>query len=589
MTSLLTPKKIFPEDPEADMKLQAKAIIDTNMGKTWEDSYLLEQTSKEGRENFSEDPVHAKFQATARKGLLVANSTLRQRVGKNRRKSKNKIDIPELKEEIDKLLPKVEDEMKKNQRRSEPVKLEKQMKEVYEKKEKTIIENPDIKDVYELLLKVNERIDTIEDKMNSDMKEGKIQPLVTTNKLSKDNSKKWSEQLQNAVNEFKSRGILYAYVDFFESMIDVGYGLKKGDVGMLKLSKKLFHQWMKTTIASLRAGLEALLSASYKVAGVMWPGNWGSLPEAIIGIAADLTQLGIAVAWFWINLQTITAIAAIADILLGTKYATFMATIVQELFTFLFSMIADSLLLPIRTVIYIITKGSWDDLSTEDAKIGFTDAMGGQKHARLWYFMRYFLDTIGGTIGDFLDVLKESSDTLRRIINIGQTVFDIIAWTFNTLAKIVKSGIDITEFVVTNPVEAAKTGIKVAKEGIEVAARHGQKILETGTSFLNKNAPKLIKGAKNVIQDTFKRILNIGGQQNLKIGPNQYYDALFVCACLNVTMADLKQMQNKDMVNFVFNTPSMTLGEVAAVVHELSREDKPRELLLLEDKPKLKF
>jgi hypothetical protein len=137
-------------------------------------------------------------------------------------------------------------------------------------------------------------------------------------------------------------------------------------------------------------------------------------------------------------------------------------------------------------------------------------------------------------------------------------------------------------------VEAAKTGIKVAKEGIEVAARHGQKILETGTSFLNENAPNLIEGAKKFL-NPFRRILNIGGQQNLKIGPNQYYDALFVCACLNVTMADLKQMQNKDMVNFVFNTPSMTLGEVAAVVHELSREDKPRELLLLEDKPKLKF
>ena len=82
----------FSNDPKADLKLQAKGIIDIRNGKVWEDSYLLNESSKEGRANFSDDPVIAKFQATARKGCLRANSTLRTRAGHLKRKrSKNKI------------------------------------------------------------------------------------------------------------------------------------------------------------------------------------------------------------------------------------------------------------------------------------------------------------------------------------------------------------------------------------------------------------------------------------------------------------------------------------------------------------------
>jgi len=583
----------FPEDPKADLKLKAKGIIDLQKGKVWEDSYLLNQTSKEGRANFSKDPVIAKFQATARKGCLKANSTLRKRAGVIKRKpSKNKIVVKDklLQVEIDNLLPEVEKEMSLNRRRSKPQELEKQMNNLYMEKEKVEIKDPGQKAIYDLLLKLNKRMDDIENNMNKDMQSGKIQPLVTTKKVSKDTSKQWSSQLENAVEEFKSRQLIYAYVDFFESVVTVGYEVKNLSQGkesyVVSTGKKVLYLWMKTTMISLKEGLKALLTASYKVAGVLWPGNWGNLPQVIISMGAELVQLGLAFSWLWINVQAVTAMAAISDLMFGTNYATYMAVVAQELFTYLLSFIADALLLPVRAVMYILTNGDWDDLSLDGVQQGLS--MAGAKNARLWYALRYFLDAIGGQVGAFLETLKNSSNTLKNLIEIGGTLLKIIAWLFKTLATIAAKGIDITRFVVTDPINAAKAGASAAKEGVKVGIKHGAKILKAGSKLLKGGTVKLLEGAK-VVLDPIANFFNNAGDRYLIKGPKQYYDVLFVCAVLNTSMADLKQMKNQDVVSFAFNKPNMTLGEVFLVVQELKKEKEPKEVLLLEDQPKLKF
>ena len=585
----------FPEDPKADLTLKAKGIIDLQNGKVWEDSYLLNQTSREGRANFDKDPVIAKFQATARKGCLKANSTLRKRAGViKRQRSKNKIVVNEdelLQAKINEILPQVEAEMKKNKRRSNPEKLERQMNELYEEKEKVEIKDPGQKAIYELLLKLNKRMDNIEQKMNQDMQSGKIQPLVTTNKVSKNISKEWSNQLENAVEEFKSRQLIYAYVDFFESVVKAGYEVKNFTEGkqlyLVGAFKNVLYLWMKTTLVSLREGLYALLKASYKVAGVMWPGNWGNLPQVIISMGAELVQLGLAFSWLWINVQAVTAVAAISDLLFGTNYATYMAVVAQELFNYLLSFIADALLLPVRAVMYILTNGDWDDLSVDGVQQGLSNA--GAKNARLWYCLRYFLDSIGGQVGAFLETLKNSSNTLKNLIEIGGTLLKIISWLFKTLGTIAAKGIDITRFVVTDPVNAAKATATAAKEGVKVGLEHGAKVLKAGSKILKGGTVKLLEGAKAVLDPVANWLNNVEGRYLTAGGPAQYYDVLFVCAVLNTSMADLKQMKNQYVVSFAFNKPNMTLGEVFLVVQELKKEKEQKEVLLLEDKPKLKF
>lgn len=584
----------FPEDPKADLKLKAKGIIDLQNGKVWEDSYLLNQTSTEGRANFDKNPVIAKFQATARKGCLKANSTLRKRAGVIKRKrSKNKIVVKDelLQAEINKLLPKVEKEMTKNSRRSKPQELEKQMNNLYMEKEKVEIKDPGQKAIYDLLLKLNKRMDNIENNRNKHMQSGKIQPLVTTKKVSESNSKGWSKQLENAVNEFKSRELVYAYVDFFESVVEAGYEVKDLTQGketyVVLGAKKVMYLWMKTTIISLKEGLKALLSASYKIAGVMWPGNWGNLPQVIISMGAELVQLGLAFSWLWINVQAVTAMAAISDLMFGTNYATYMAVVAQELFNYLMSFIADALLLPIRAAMYILTNGEWDDLSLEGVQQGFVDA--GAKNARLWYALRYFLDAIGGQVGAFLETLKKSSNTLKNLIEIGGTLLKIIAWLFKTLGTIAAKGIDITRFVVTDPVNAAKAGVNATKAGAKIVVEQGAKILKAGSELLKGGSVKLLEGAKGVLDPLSNWLNSVGNRYLIERGPPQYYDVLFVCAVLNTSMADLKQMNNQDVVSFAFNKPNMTLGEVFLVVQELKKEKEPKEVLLLEDKPKLKF
>ena len=301
-------------------------------------------------------------------------------------------------------------------------------------------------------------------------------------------------------------------------------------------------------------------------------------------IPIELVQLGLAFSWLWINVQALTAVAAISDVMFGTNYATYMAVVAQELFNYVMSWISDSLLLPVRAVMYILTNGDFDDLSSDGGKEGF--AMAGAKNARLWYVLRYFLDGIGGQVGSFLDQLKNSSNALKNLIEIGGTVFEILSWLFKTLGTIAAKGIDITRFVVTDPVNAAKAGAAAAKEGVKVAAEHGAKVFKAGSILLKGGTTKLLAGAKNLF-NLFQRFpskyLIEGG------GPKTYYDVLFVCAILDTSMADLKQMKNKDVVSFAFNTPNMTLGEVFAVVQELKKEVEQKEALLLEDKPKLKF
>jgi len=344
---------------------------------------------------------------------------------------------------------------------------------------------------------------------------------------------------------------------------------------------------MKSTIISLKEGLKALLSASYKVAGVMWPGNWGDLPQVIISMGAELVQLGLAFSWLWINVQAVTAMAAISDLTFGTNYATYMAVVAQELFTYLLSFIADALLLPVRAVMYILTNGDWDDMSLEGVQQGLS--MAGAKNARLWYCLRYFLDAIGGQVGAFLETLKNSSNTLKNLIEIGGILLKIVAWLFKTLGTIAAKGIDITRFVVTDPVNAAKAGAKAAKEGVKVAAEQGAKVFKAGAVFLKGGTMKLLEGAKGVLDPLSNWLNSVGDRYLIDGGPNQYYDVLFVCAVLNTSMADLKQMKNQDVVSFAFNKPNMTLGEVFLVVQELKKEVEPKEVFLLEDKPKLKF
>jgi len=546
-------KKMRTPTSEAELK---NILNETNINEPspFANTYL----GKENRKNlykFESDPNKKKFQAHLRKALIDANTYMEKNVQDNVlfKKKKNKI-------------------LKRSKTVSalyfEDNKLPNKLKSIINKN--TEAKGGKRDDRIDQLLKL---VTNMSKEMRSMKDQIKERPIIGP-KLPEKNITSFSKRF----SDFLDAKAFEHYFNMIEKIADLVFGTATRVVtgqesNWLDEIKKVGLEWIKTTLTSLKQILFSTLKVAKNLNAAFLSAvtlNWGDAIEYCSQLIADVAILMAAVSWIMINLNMIYVLVAAVEWFTGTTLlASYMSIAIAEIRNFFYSILVDACALPIRSVWYmargVAEEGNFQTLVIE-----------GKGNARLWWFMRYAIDTVSVHVTTFFDTLKESSKAMRLTINSFQTIFGALQWVFTQITNLMATAAANAEW-------AAKQAAKQAAQGLKFMAENINKV------------PKLLSDGKDAIGSVLTDIRNklpaLPGFTRKMIAPgsSNYYDAMAVCSMLGISIVELKGMKNEPVVSYVLKNNSMTRLETFFVLCELSKEVEPKEVLLLEDKPKLKF
>ena len=517
--------------------------------------YANTYLGKENRTNlyeFETDPNKKKFQAHLRKALIDANTYVEKNVQGAFKKKKNKI-LQRSKTVSDIYVTNVNRDALKNLKKT----INNNAKAEGGKRDDRIDK------LLELVTNMSNEMRSMKDQINE-------RPIIGP-ELPKENISSFSKRF----SDFLDTKAFEHYFNMIEKIADLVFGaatrVATGQKSnWLDALKKVGLEWIKTTLTSLKQILFSTLKVAKNLNAAFLSAvtlNWGGTIEYCSQLIADVAILMAAVSWIMINLNMIYVLVAAVEYLTGTTLlASYMSIAIAEIRNFFYSILVDACALPIRSVWYI-ARGV-----TEEGDFQ-TLVIDGKRNARLWWFMRYAIDTVSVHVTTFFETLKASSQAMRLTINSFQTIFGALQWVFTQITNLMATAAANAEW-------AAKQAAKQAAKGLKFMAENINKV------------PKLLSDGKDAIGSLLASIKAklpaiVGGTSPKMIA--NYYDAMAVCSMLGISIVELKEMKNEPVVSYVLKNNSMTRLETFFVLCELSKEVEPKEVLLLEDKPKLKF
>lgn len=534
-----------------DTKLK-KILLETE--KREPEPYANTYLGKKNRTNlytFESDPNKMKFQAHLRKALIDANTYVENNIQDGFKKKKNKI-------------------LQRSKTISD-IYVENVNRDAVKKLKKTIDKNAEVtggkKDdridqLLELVTKMSNEIHSMKNQI-------KERPIIGP-ELPKEKIPSFSKR----VSDLLDTEAFTHYFNMIEKIADLVFGtatsIVTGQESMwVDAIKNVGKAWVQATLTSLKQVLFKTLKVAKNLNAAFLSAvtlNWGGAIEYCCQLISDVAILMAAVSWIMINLNMIYALVAVVEWFTGTTLlASYMSIAIAEIRNFFYSLLVDACALPIRSVWYIARgvdeEGNFQTLVIE-----------GKGNARLWWFMRYAIDTVSVHVTTFFDTLKESSEAMRLTINSFQTIFGALQWVFTQITNLMATAAANAEWARQQAMEQAAQGLKFMAENI------------------NK-VPKLLSEGKDVISSLLGKIQaklpSLGGSSPKMVA--QYYDTMAVCSMLGISIVELKGMKNEPVVSYVLKNNSMTRLETFFVLCELSKEVEPKEVLLLEDKTKLKF
>jgi hypothetical protein len=516
--------------------------------------YANTYLGKENRKNlytFESDPNKKKFQAYLRKSLIDANTYMEKNVQGGFKKKKNKI----LKRSKTVAGIYVEDvDLNAN---------------TINKLKSTINKNTGVNSTDEkidILMELVISMSREMDKMKGDINE---RPIIGP-ELPKENI----PSLSKRVSDFLDAKAFTHYFDMIEKIADLVFGtvtrIANGQ-SWTDVLKNVGLQWIKTTLNSLKDILFGMLKVAKNLNAAVLSVvtlNFGGAIDYSCQLIGDVVVLISAVSWIMINLNTIYVLVAAVEWFTGTTLlASYMSIAIAEITNFFYSILVDACALPVRSVWYM-ARGVAEEGNFQ------TLVIDGEGNARLWWFMRYAIDTVSVHVKTFFDTLKESSQAMRLTINTFQTVFGVLQWLVDKITHLMASAAAHAEWAAKQAAEQAAEGVKYMAENIERVP----KLIGSGI----KSIGRILTVIKN-------KLPALAGSNPKMIGPSNYYDAMAVCSMLGISIVELKGMKNEPIVSYVLKNNSMTRLETFFVLCELSKEVGQKEVLLLGDKPKLKF
>lgn len=534
-----------------DTKLK-KILLETE--KREPEPYANTYLGKKNRTNlytFESDPNKMKFQAHLRKALIDANTYVENNIQDGFKKKKNKI-------------------LQRSKTISD-IYVENVNRDAVKKLKKTIDKNAEVEggkkddridQLLELVTKMSNEIHSMKNQI-------KERPIIGP-KLPKEKIPSFSKR----VSDLLDTDAFTHYFNMIEKIADLVFGtatsIVTGQESMwVDAIKNVGKAWVQATLTSLKQVLFKTLKVAKNLNAAFLSAvtlNWGGAIEYCCQLISDVAILMAAVSWIMINLNMIYALVAVVEWFTGTTLlASYMSIAIAEIRNFFYSILVDACALPIRSVWYIARgvdeEGNFQTLVIE-----------GKGNARLWWFMRYAIDTVSVHVTTFFDTLKESSEAMRLTINSFQTIFGALQWVFTQITNLMATAAANAEWARQQAMEQAAQGLKFMAENI------------------NK-VPKLLSEGKDVISSLLGKIQaklpSLGGSSPKMIA--QYYDTMAVCSMLGISIVELKGMKNEPVVSYVLKNNSMTRLETFFVLCELSKEVEQKEVLLLEDKTKLKF
>lgn len=545
-----------------------KSIIEA-VGEIEPEPFANTYLNKENRTrlyDLDKDPKKAKFQAQVRKSLLTFNRIMKNNAQGNKWRRKSNKMKPERKAALKRSLTSsnininlFDDDIDKHEK-----KIEKTLDKAINNPLAKLSSDDKMNAIFNMVQTMNEKLKKLEEKP--------IQPIIGPQQP----KKTWSKR----VSEFMETEEFQVYFKVIEELSKLIFGnltaAATGQETVWLLSLKNYGAaWAESILKSLWQILKKTLSVAYKLnmAGFsaipFIGGGIGNSLKFIGEAIGDAIILGTSIFWIMINLEIFFGIAALVSSLTGTTiFVSYMRSLIDNLSEMLYSLLCDAVLLPLRSICYMWNggkPGNFKDL-----------VINNENNTRLWFFMQRLIDYLRGHAATFFETLKKSSNELRVLLNGIQTGFSIIKFVIDWI-------LGMMALAAENAKYAAAAGLEFAADGFRVAAEN------------LKNVPKVLSDGKEVIFNILRGIRNklpsLPGFSNKMIGTshNGYYDAMAVCSILGISIVELKGMNNQPVVSYVLKNNSMTRLETFFVLCELSKEVEQKEILLLKDKPKLKF
>lgn len=552
-----------------DNNKKMKSIIEA-VGEIEPEPFANTYLNKENRTRLydldKKDPKKAKFQAQVRKSLLTFNRIMKKNAQGNKWKRKSNKMKPARKEALKRSLTSsnidvnlFDDDVEKHEK-----KIQKTLDNAINNPAAKLSSDDKMNAIFNMVQDMNKKLKKLEKEP--------VEPIIGPQPPGKTWSKRFSDFIET--DEFK---IYFKVIEELSKLIfgNLTAAATGQETSWLPSLKKLGAAWAESILKSLWQILKKTLSVAYKLnmAGFsaipFIGGGIGNSLKFIGEAIADAIILGTSIFWIMINLEIFFGIAALVSSLTGTTiFVSYMRSLIDNLSEMLYSLLCDAVLLPIRSICYMWSggePGSFKDL-----------VINNEKNTRLWFFMQRLIDYLRGHAATFFNTLKKSSKELRLLLNGIQTGFGIIKFVIDWI-------LGMMALAAENAKYAAAAAAEFTAEKLRVIAENLQ------------NVPQLLSDGKEFVGSVLTGIRNklpaLPGFSNKMIGtsPNGYYDAMAVCSILGVSIVELKGMKNEPVVSYVLKNNSMTRLETFFVLCELSKEVEQKEVLLLEDKPKLKF
>ena len=532
-------------------------------------TYLSRKNRKKLYSLDKEDPTKAKFQAHLRKSLMDFNDIMKINAqgSKWRRKSnkmKSKGNTPIRRSKTLSSIPRVLTNINSLNEKANKDKINKELD-----KSIAVMSNDEKLDgIFKMLSEMNKDMKELKEKVEKDEA---IQPVI--------GPKQAKKMLSERFTEYAGSKAFEPYLKVIENLSDLIFGnftkMATGqETSFMNDLKKLLSSNVKSIVHAIWSVIKNTFKVAYKlnIAAVSFipipgVGNFGGGMEYLFQAGADAILLFGSCMWIILQLNLLLSLAAAVSYFTGTTaLVSYLSIAVSELSKFFWSFVLDATLLPIRSIIYIISFGKVGE--TGNFK---TLVLENKKNTRLWYFVRFMLDTMAGYVNNFWQSLLNSSEALQYATTKIKGVYEY--------ALFLQQQIGGWKKVVEEQAKAAAAAAaEAAAEGLRIIAEN-----------LNK-VPQALSDGKDIIVGALDRFTNglpllSGVRGYLGTGNN----AMAVCSILGITIVELKGMKNQPVVSYVLKNNSMNELETFLVLCELSKEVEQKEVLLLEDKPKLKF
>ena len=543
-----------------------KSIIEA-VGEIEPEPFANTYLNKENRTrlyDLDKDPKKAKFQAQVRKSLLTFNRIMKNNAQGNKWRRKSNKMKPERKAALKRSLTSsnininlFDDDIYKHEK-----KIEKTLDKAINNPLAKLSSDDKINAIFSMVQTMDEKLKKLEEKP--------IQPIIGPQQPKKTFSKRFCEYIER--EEFQ---IYFSVIEELSKLIfgNLTAAATGQETSWLPSLKKLGTAWAESILKSLWQILKKTLAVAYKLnmaafsAIPFFGGGVGNSLKFIGEAMGDAIIFGTSIFWIMINLEIFYGIAALVSSLTGTTiFVSYMRIIIDNLSEMLYSLLVDAVLLPIRSICYMWSggePGSFKDL-----------VVNNEENTRLWFFMQRLIDYLRGHAAIFFNTLKKSSKELRWLLNGIQQGFGIIKFVIDWILGMMALAAENAKYAAAAAAEAAAEGLKIVAENL-------------------KNIPQLISDGKDAVfgvwQSIQARLPAIAGGTYKMIGPSNYYDAMAVCSMLGISIVELKEMKNEQVVSYVLKNNSMTRLETFFVLCELSKEKEQKEVLMIADTQKLKF